>query len=501
MPDKDTSETSQENNYKAPEGTERELRLNLGKGKFLNYKAETSWTVLRENEKPVAEIFSVAYTVTGKGAKSRPLTFVFNGGPGAASAYLHLGALGPKRVKFSDTGETLPPPSELEDNLESWLTFTDLVFVDPVGTGFSRIIEKEAEKKKEGEKPDDKKRFFGLNKDLETFGEFMGRFLSKNHRWTAPIFIAGESYGGFRVAKLAKLLQDKLGIGLNGAILISPALEFSLLDSSDYDILPWVDRLPVMAQAASIHKSNTDSSKLPDLEKVREKAEAFATKELAYLLANGDALDEKESSQIIATLSRLTGIDKCMIERSGGRIRLEQFVRELLKDQKKVLGMYDASIVCDDPFPDRSSFEGADPTLLGNGRIYTSGINSWLRTNLGIDTDREYHLLSWEVNESWKIDFKRHALESQIGSTDDLRYGMSLNPHMKVRITHGYFDLITPYFASDRICRHLKLSESLQKNLSLKHYIGGHMFYSWEASRKAFFKDMKAFYKDALPGK
>lgn len=498
MAEKETPETPEKEDHQAPEGTALDKRLTLGKNKGMNYRAESCWTVLREKEKPVAEIFSVAYTATGKGAKNRPLTFVFNGGPGAASAYLHMGALGPQRVCFSNTGEPLPPPTKLEDNPQSWLQFTDLVFVDPVGTGFSRLIEKDPAKKKDGEKPEDEKRFYGLNKDLDALAEFMRRYLSKNHRWTSPVFIAGESYGGFRVAKLAKLLQQGYGIGLNGAILISPALEIALLDPSDYDILPWVDRLPVMAQAACIHKNNSGSTKSDKLDAVRKKAEAFATKDLIYLLANGNTLDEAEYARIIASLSELIGLDPQLVERAGGRVTMLRFVRELLKDQGKFVGRYDTSIVCDDPFPDRDYYQGADPTLHGIERVFAAGINSWLRTELGISTEREYHLLSREVNASWKLDFKRHALQSQLGATDDLRYGMSLNPHMKVRITHGYFDLVTPYFASDRICRHLKLSNDLQKNLSLKHYPGGHMFYSWEASRKAFFTDMKSFYKDAV---
>jgi len=500
MTDTTDKDTTKANDYQTPEGVRCEKQLSLKSGKVLDYEAKAGWTLLREKEKPVAEIFSVAYLAKGESVGKRPLTFVFNGGPGAASAYLHVGAIGPRRICFTDTGKPLPPPTMMEDNPESWLSFTDLVFVDPVGTGFSRIVEENKEEKKEGEKPADEKRFFGLNKDLESLAEFMARFLSEHDRWLSPMFIAGESYGGFRVAKLAKLLQQGKGIGLNGAILISPAMELSLLDSSDYDILSWVDRFPVMAMSAFQHTRALKFAKARDLEEVREKAESFATKELVYLLANGEGLGDVNRKRILNSFAGMTGLDPLLVERCGGRVGLMRFARELLKDEHKVVGIYDASVVADDPFPDRESYEGADPTLYGIERVFAAGINHWLRKELGLKTEREYHLLSMEVNSAWKIDFKRHALESQLGGTDDLRYGMGLNPNMKVRITHGLFDLVTPYFSSERIRRHMKLSPSLKPNLSLKHYMGGHMFYSWEASRLEFYRDMNSFYAEAMEG-
>jgi len=497
MSDKDTPEQKKNEDYQAPEGADCEKQLTLANGNLLEYQAKAGWTLLREKEKPVAEVFSVAYLAKGTDVAKRPLTFVFNGGPGAASAYLHVGALGPRRVRFSDTGKPLPPPTDMEDNPESWLSFTDLVFIDPVGTGFSRIIDPDKPEKKEGEKPEDENRFFGLNKDLESLAEFMARFLSTHDRWLSPVFIAGESYGGFRVAKLAKLLQQGKGIGLSGAILISPALELSLLDSSDYDVLSWVDRFPVMAMAAYQHARALRFAKAGDLQEVKEKAEAFAMKDLALLLTNGDGMGEVNRKRILKTFANMIGLDPLLAERSGGRVGLMRFARELLKDERKVIGIYDASVAADDPFPDRDTYEGADPTLYGIERVFAAGINHCLRNELGLKTDREYHLLSMEVNSAWKIDFKRHALESQLGATDDLRYAMGLNPHMKVRITHGLFDLITPYFSSERICRHLKLSAAAKQQLSLKHYHGGHMFYSWEASRQEFYQDMQQFFDSA----
>jgi len=491
-----------ESEYQAPAGAEIRERWRAPRGRAVPLVARAEWFVLREKEKPVAEIFSVAY-VHGT-ARGRPLTFVFNGGPGAASAYLHLGALGPRRVRFARTGSPLPPPTSLADNAESWLAFTDLVFVDPVGTGFSRTIEdKEAEAKEKnpGKKPRDANAFFGLKRDLQSLGEFMSRYLSRYDRWDAPVFIAGESYGGFRVAKLARLLQEGYGIGLNGAILISPALEFALLDTSDYDLLPWIDTFPTMAAAAAFHGKSRRFARATPRAAVLRAAEAFATTELTAFLAQGAAMGEARRARTMARAAAFLGLPLARVARSEGRISPRLFARELLREEGRVCGLYDATITVRDPFPDRAAFEGPDPTLVGIERVFTSGINKRIRGEIGVKTEREYHLLSYEVNKAWKIDVERHALESQIGATDDLRYGMSLNPHMKVFLTHGYYDLITPYFASDRIRNLMRLDASAARSLTVRHFDGGHMFYAWEASRVAFRHAIAAFYRGALAGR
>lgn len=485
--------------YKAPEGAEVHGTWLAPDGRTVPYVSRGEWFVLREKEKPVAEIFSVAYLQ--EGAKGRPLTFVFNGGPGAASVYLHVGALSTRRVSFAQDGKPLPPPSRLEDNAESWLAFTDLVFVDPVGTGFSRPIEEPGTegREKEGAKPKrDTQAFFGLKRDLQSLGEFMSRYLSRYDRWDSPVFIAGESYGGFRVAKLARLLQEGYGIGLNGAILISPALEFVLLDSSDYDVLPWVDAFPSMAAAAAFHGKSGVFPQGAPLTQVLTEAETFATTELAAFLAQGAAMAKPQRDRVLGRIARFLGLPAERVARSEGRITVPAFARELLEAERLVCGRYDATITVRDPFPDRDVFEGPDPTLVGIERVFAGGINKRIRGEIGVKTEREYHLISREVNKAWKIDFERHALESQVGATDDLRYGMSLNPHMKVFITHGCYDLVTPYFASSRIRNLMKLDEPSAQNLTVRHFGGGHMFYTWAASRIAFRDTIAAFYIGAL---
>src|SRR5436190_9581223 len=262
----------------------------------ISYTATAKWLVLRKKEKPSAEIFSVSYVAEGSDL-GRPVTFVFNGGPGASSAYLHVGAVGPERVDFPADGTLPPMPPRLVQNDESWLAFTDLVFVDPVGTGFSRIIEKDG-KKKDDEKKDagteagggaepDPSEYFGYKRDLESLSEFIGRWLSTNGRWGSPVFIAGESYGGYRVGRLARLLQEDAGVGLNGAILISPALEFAGLVASDYDALAWIDLVPTMALAAVHHGRSRAFEQGATLEAVVREAEAFATGDYAAFLTRG----------------------------------------------------------------------------------------------------------------------------------------------------------------------------------------------------------------------
>lgn len=498
--DKEKDKPKEPTEHKAPEGAEVKETWRGTGGAAIRYTSRGGWTVLREKEKPVAEIYSTSYVATR--ASNRPVTFIFNGGPGAASAYLHVGALGPRRAQFNADGTVPPPPSKLTRNAESWLAFTDLVFVDPVGTGWSRAIpDAEAAKKaaKSGAKPQEDRGFWGLNKDLKSLGEFMGRWLSEHDRWESPIFVAGESYGGYRAAKLARSLQESHGIALNGAVLISPALEFALLDTSDYDMLPWVDRLPTMAAAAAFHGKSGVFEKSTPLDTVLREAEAFATGDFTALLAQGASMPADKRARILSRAAKFMGLPPAFVARAEGRIPFEVFARELLRGEGRLCGRYDSTITARDPFPDRDGFTGPDPTLAGIEGVFTAGINKRLRGEIGVKTDREYHLLSHEVNKGWRLDMERHALESQIGATDDLRYGMALNPHMKVFITHGVYDLVTPYFSTNRIRDLMRLDRATAANLTVHHFGGGHMFYAWEASRVAFTRKIREFYTSALP--
>lgn len=471
------------------------------------YTALAAWQLLFKQDKPTAEMFHVAYLAEASDAAARPLTFVFNGGPGAASAYLHMGALGPKRIAFGPNGSLPKPPVRLVDNLESWLSFTDLVFIDPIGTGFSRSWsdesnqteknqEKPAEKaKSDSTEPPKETEFWEVDRDLNALGEFIQRFLSQHRRWLSPVFIAGESYGGFRVAKLARKLQQEFGVGLSGAILISPALEFSLLGGNDYNLTSWATLLPSLA-ATAVHHGRVEGA--PDPVAHRQAAEAFAHRTLIPLLALGDTVSQEERQTAYQQMAALIGLPLALVQKQAGRIDLEIFSRELLRDQQRILGFYDASITAIDPFPDRIHYEGVDPTLDGLDRLFTGAINSHLRDTLGIETDLTYQLLNYDTFKAWKFDPKNEFKQGFIGAVDDLRVGMTLNPYMQVYITHGFFDLVTPYFASNHLVNLMKLNPEIQPNLTLSHFQGGHMFYSWDSSRQQWFGEMQKFYQQAM---
>lgn len=495
----DKTKKEKKKKYKAPKGRTTEHSLGTGDGK-LEYKATAEWIILTANEKPRAEMFHVSYIKKDEPSCDRPVTFVFNGGPGASSAYLHVGAIGPKRVLLKEDGTPTKPPARLVDNEESWLAFSDLVFVDPIGTGFSRTIEDQgqsdkpdADKKEGGER---NKEYFQLKRDLESLGEFIQKFLSRNKRWDSPVFVAGESYGGFRVGKLARLLQEGHGVGLNGAILISPALEWALLDPSDYDVLHWSDTFPTMALAARHHgKSRLQAESFDEF---KQEAEAFATTELTNYLVQGERYPQEKSRAVLAKIADFLGLEQAFVDRFNGRVPMQRFCRELLKETREVCGFYDATVKAVDPFPDRDTHQAPDPTLFAIERVFAGAINTQIRQNLELETDRDYRLLSMDVNSSWKVDTQTHAFELQVGATDDLRYAMSLNPYMQVFITHGLYDMVTPYFSSDRLIDHMKLTEAQKQNLTVQHYDGGHMFYAWPASRVAFANSIRAFYDISL---
>ncbi len=493
-------------------GSKKEFKWKAsGQSAAKSFVAEGDWISLQDpkKEKPIADVFFTAYSLKGEAPSERPLTFVFNGGPGAASAYLHLGALGPFRVEFQKDGKLPSPPVSLVQNSESWLEFTDLVFVDPVGTGFSRPKRDEAPAKSDSNSPSQTSNatadsragtaapqegeFYQLNRDLNAFVEFIKRYLSRAGRWSSPIWIAGESYGGFRVAKLCRKLQENSGIVLSGAILISPALELNLLNSSDYDLHQWLDVFPSFA-ASALHHGKAGAKKAAR-SKFLDEAETFACESLPKLLLLGKSLPAAERSKLSDRMAELIGLSSDLVKTKAGRISFNTFCRELLRDQGQYCGLYDASLTTYDPFPDRESYAGPDPTLFSIDGYFSMGINHHLREWLGVSTERDYVLLSFEVFESWKVDEKRHAFEGAVGAVDDFRYAMSLNPKMQAWIVHGYYDLITPYFSSKRLFDLMKLPKEESSRVRLDTYEGGHMFYTWEESRKSFTEGAKKLFE------
>jgi carboxypeptidase C (cathepsin A) len=493
--------------YRPPTGTSRTLALPGSKAKLL---ATADWLLVREHGVPTAEVFFTSYVKdAGRSRESdRPITFLFNGGPGAASAFLHMGTAGPKRVKFSSEGRALPPPVQIVDNAEHWLEFTDLVFVDPVGTGLSRTVaesrleqhgidsEDEKREKRTKDLPEAKKPFFKIKRDIDVLCEFVLAFLSRESRWQSPVYIAGESYGGFRVGKLMRALPER-GVGLSGAIMVSPAVDFLAITGVDYDINPWVNSVPTMALTARLHGKARGrfASMAPD--RLREAAETFAESDLASLLMRGERTPAAVRSRTLGTLAEMIGLPEELVARAGGRVRIEIFTRELLRERGLVCGYYDAAITGANIFPDREGEPNPDPTLAGITAAFTAGINTLLRRDLGLSTQREYKLISEEVWKHWADDQAQGYYERHLHCADDMRYGMGMNPHLRLFITHGWYDLVTTYFSSAQAVSLLQLPSELRERVSLANYDGGHMFYTWDASRKAFLKDVSRLYRAA----
>jgi carboxypeptidase C (cathepsin A) len=327
--------------------------------------------------------------------------------------------------------------------------------------------------------------------------EIIGRWLSANRRWDAPVFLAGESYGGYRVGRLARSLHSDEGVGLAGAVLISPALELTPLSDTDYSIEAFIDRLPVMAAAAFHHgRSRIGAASTDDAVAA---AVDFAAGPYVSFLVRGASMPEDEREAVFDRLGDLTGLDPAVIRRVGGRVSMHVFSHELLRDQGLVTGRYDATVTAVDPFPDRQPSAGPDPTLDGTTPAFTAGVNQLLRAEVGLETERRYELLSLDVNESWQPDDDAHALDVPAGASDDLRYGMALNPHLRVMIAHGHHDLVTSPQSSARIVDQMRLEADTASRLVLRRYDGGHMFYTWATSREAFAADIADFYAACLP--
>ncbi len=473
-------------------GTRHHRRLDLG-GRGLDYEVVADWVVLHKRDEPIASLFYTGYFATGIDPAQRPLTFIFNGGPGAASAYLHMAAVGPRRVLFAENGTMPPPPVRLVDNLESWLPFTDVVCLDPIGTGFSRSHEK-----KDGDpaaaalsngkpKPSE---FWQVKRDLESVSEVITRILTAHKRWTSPVVIAGESYGGFRVARLARTLQEDHGVGLNAAILISPAIQLGSLLGTDYDLDHWVEILPAMAAAAHVHGV---AGQGVSLELHLAAAETLAGGRWANLLAQGERMGETDRRAICEQAAGLIGLPAAMLHQALGRVPREQFCRELLRDRRLYVGMYDAAVTAVDPFPDRPGYAGPDPTLGGTTRLFAAGINAHLRDDLGVQTDLDYVLLNMEANTAWRDEAQQDFIGTLIGSMDELRYGIALNTGMRVLISHGYYDLVTPYSMAERLVRLMKLTPEQAARVRTAHFPGGHMFYTHARSRAGFTSAVREF--------
>ena len=407
-----------------------------------------------------ARIFFIAYTLNDAGpAESRPLLFSFNGGPGSASVWLHLGALGPRRVAVPE-GPTIPaPPFRLVDNEATWLDRADLVFIDPVGTGYSRAA-----------KPELNTKFHSLRGDIESVGEFIRMYLSRNDRWSSPLYLIGESYGTTRAAGLAGYLVD-LGIAFNGVVLVSCALDFQGFVFSPGNDLPYLTYLPSYAASAWYHKKLPADLQAAELPAVLKEVEQWTDREYASILARGDRLSDVERREAAARLARYTGLDAARDRIEPPADRDVPVLQGPAQAQKRSIGRFDSRYQGIET-PDSADRPSFDPSLAAVRAPYTSTFNQYVRTELGYKTDVPYYILGEGVG---RWDWQREM--GYPATTDALRDAMAKNPHMKVLVASGYYDLATPYRAVEHSLAGLGLDPILRKNITTETYEAGHMMY------------------------
>lgn len=452
-------------------------------GKTLRYRVTTGMMPIKgETGETEASIFFMAYTLENAGdAAKRPLMFSFNGGPGSSSVWLHLGALGPKRVKMLDDGGLPAPPYQLVDNEATWLDQTDLVFIDPVGTGFSRPA-----------KPELGKKFWNVQGDIESIGEFIRLYLTRYQRWASPLFLVGESYGTTRAAGLAGHLIEK-GVAFNGIVLVSSILNFQTADANKGNDLPYILFLPTYTATAWYHKRlNTELQK--DLHKTLAEVERWAESEYAVALAKGESLTPKERQTVIDRLARYTGLDKRFIENSDLRIEIFRFCKELLRDQKRTVGRLDSRFKGLEPLAVTENPE-FDPSMSAIRPPYTAMLNNYVRGSLGYKTDAEYYILGGGIKTPWDWGPSGNGYTD---TSDALRSAFAKNPYMKLFIASGYYDLATPYFATKYTLNHLGLDPTLRGNITTDEYEAGHMMYIESQSLAKLKTDVTNFLQHAL---
>jgi carboxypeptidase C (cathepsin A) len=434
----------------------------------------------KDKPKPLAKVFFIAYTREDAGAPGkRPVTFCFNGGPGSASVWLHMGALGPRRAVLTKEGEALPPPYRLEDNNFSWLDNTDLVFIDPVSTGYSRP-----------EIGEDPNKFHGYKGDIESVGEFIRLYTTKFERWTSPKFIAGESYGTTRAAGLSDYLQERYGIYCNGIILVSSVLNFETLDFSPGNDLPYALYVPSYASAAWYHKKIAPDLQKETLPEVLKQAEDFASHEYLLALFKGDTIDADSKKEIAAKLSRFIGLPADYITQLNLRVPARLFFTHLLMDRNREIGRYDSRFtgIRYRPGTDQGGFDPSDEAVNGP---FTAVFNDYVRRELHFESEMPYETLT---NVRPWLNAENHYLNV----AEDLRKAMSRNPYLKVWVCCGHYDLATPYFAAQYNVNGMELDPSIRNNIRITYYESGHMVYIYQPSLEKLKADFNSFLKDAV---
>lgn len=461
--------------------TEHEITLN---GRKIPYTATAGTLVLKKDDgKPWASMFYVAYMRSDvQDHSKRPITFTFNGGPGSASIWLHMGALGPKRVQMTADGDQPAPPYHLVDNDDTALEFTDLVFIDPVSTGYSRPAP--------GVNPSE---FHSFEGDLQSVAEFIRLYLVRAERWDSPKFLAGESYGTTRASALSQYLLDHDGIYLNGITLISSVLNFETISFNAGNDLPFALYLPSYTASAWYHK------KLPkdlqgDLEKAIGESRRFAAGEYNVALMKGDKLTAQERAQVVKQLARLTGLSEEYVEQANLRISIQRFTKELLRKEGKTVGRYDSRIEGAD-LDSAGERPEYDPSYASVQGPFTAVFNEYIHKDLKFDSDLTYEALTDKVRPWSYSRFENRYLNT----AEMMRQAMTQNPNLKVMIANGYYDLATPFFATEYTVNHIGLQPGLSSHIGLTYCEAGHMLYTRKSCLDNLHKSMGDFYQKALP--
>jgi carboxypeptidase C (cathepsin A) len=482
--DKAAEKPKEEKKLPAPEEkiVQTKHSLKIG-GQEIKYTATAGTFLLKlEDGTPKASIFYVAYTKDDvNDASQRPLTFSFNGGPGSASVWLHLGLFGPRRVQMGDAGTLLPPPYKLVDNEVSLLDISDLVFIDPVSTGYSRAVP--------GEAP---KQFFGVTEDVESVAEFIRLYATRNKRWSSPKFLAGESYGTTRAAGLSGYLQQRFGMYLNGIVLISSILNFETAEFDTGNDLPYILYLPTYTAIAWYHKRLPGDLQNGDVQKAVEESRTFAVGEYADALMTGDALPTARRVEVMQKLARLTGLSPDYIDRSNLRIEIMRFTKELLRSERRTIGRIDARFtgIDRDAAGERPEFDPSIAAIIGP---YSGLLNDYVRNDLKFDSDLPYEVLTNRVRPWSYAPYENRY----VNVAETLRGAMTQNPFLHVFVAKGYYDLATPFFAADYTFNHLGLDPTLRGHLSGAYYEAGHMMYVHPPSLVKLKTDIAQFIKSS----
>ncbi|MHA2304173.1 MAG: S10 family peptidase [Candidatus Hodarchaeales archaeon] len=454
-------------------------------GEDIAYTVNVGTIIIKEEEEKKepqakASIFFIAYTRDNKKMEKRPLTFSFNGGPGSSSVWLHLGVLGPYRVIAEKDAQPVSPPYRLVNNEYSLLDVTDLVFIDPVSTGYSRAVPGEKNKK-----------FHEFKQDIKTVAEFIRLYSSRYKRWTSPKFVIGESYGTTRAAGLAGHLQKELGMYLNGIMLISSILNFQTARFIPGNDLPYVLFLPTYTATAWYHNQLTENLQA-NLQHTLSEVSEFASNEYTLALMKGDTISEEERLQITKKLARYTGLSEKYIVGTNLRINIHKFVKELLRNSHRTVGRLDSRYTGIDR-DDTGAEVDYDPSYAAIQGPYTATLNDYVHRELNFKSDLPYEILA-PIYTDWKYEDYHNQY---LNVAETLREAMSMNRFLKVFIANGYFDLATPFFATEYTFNHLGLDSTLRDNISMTYYEAGHMMYLHDPSLAKMKEDLGTFIQSA----